>query len=79
MSPEPAADDATRFRPGTYAATHPDRPAVITATGKTVTFAELEERSCRLALATAGLCWNQKKVSAAPAMSLGFTRFSSLS
>jgi long-chain acyl-CoA synthetase len=51
-APSPAPDAATtRFRPGTYAATHPDRPAVITSTGKTVTFAELEERSCQLAQA----------------------------
>jgi long-chain acyl-CoA synthetase len=36
--------------PGTYAATDPDRPAVVmAATGQTVTFGQLEERSRRLA------------------------------
>src|SRR3712207_4547013 len=36
--------------PGTHAATHPDRAALVMAsTGATVTFAELEERSLRLA------------------------------
>ncbi len=34
-----------------FAATDPDRPAVITSGGHVVTFAELEERSCRLAQA----------------------------
>jgi fatty-acyl-CoA synthase len=38
-------------KPATYAATHPDRPAVITSSGRIVTFAELEGRSCRLAQA----------------------------
>jgi fatty-acyl-CoA synthase len=38
-------------KPATYAATHPERPAVITSSGRTVTFAELEDRSCRLAQA----------------------------
>jgi long-chain acyl-CoA synthetase len=37
--------------PSTFAAAHPDRPAVITSEGVIVTFAELEERSCRLAQA----------------------------
>ena len=31
--------------PSTYLADHPDRPAVITASGEVVTFAELEARS----------------------------------
>lgn len=48
MSPE---TPPTHFRPATYAATDPDRPAVITSSGLVVTFAELEERSCRLARA----------------------------
>jgi acyl-CoA synthetase (AMP-forming)/AMP-acid ligase II len=48
----------THFRPGVYAATLPERPAVITSSGRVVTFAELEERSCRLAraLSAHGLC-----------------------
>jgi acyl-CoA synthetase (AMP-forming)/AMP-acid ligase II len=41
----------THFRPGIYAATHPERAAVITSSGSVVTFAEIEERSCRLAQA----------------------------
>src|SRR6516162_5636 len=41
----------THYRPTTYAAASPDRPAVITSSGALVTFAELEERSCRLAQA----------------------------
>jgi long-chain acyl-CoA synthetase len=41
----------THFRPSTYAATHPERPAVITSSGHVVTFAELEERSGQLAQA----------------------------
>jgi acyl-CoA synthetase (AMP-forming)/AMP-acid ligase II len=45
MSPD------THYRPTTYAAASPDRPAVITSSGAVVTFAELEERSCRLAQA----------------------------
>ena len=45
------------FRPATYVADHPDRPAVITSSGHVVTFAQLEARSCRLAqaLAASGL------------------------
>ena len=39
------------LRPGTYAATHPERLAVVTSSGHRVTFAQLEERSCRLAQA----------------------------
>ena len=39
------------LKPSTYAATDPERPAVITSTGRVVTFAELEERSCLLAQA----------------------------
>ena len=36
--------------PGTHAATTPDKPALVMAdTGETVTYAELEERSVRLA------------------------------
>jgi fatty-acyl-CoA synthase len=38
-------------RPSTYAAATPDRLAVVTSSGRTVTFAELEARSCRLAQA----------------------------
>jgi len=45
MSPD------ARQQPATYAATSPERPAVITSSGGVVTFAELEERSCRLAQA----------------------------
>ena len=41
------------FRPATYVAEHPDRPAVITSSGQVVTFAQLEARSCRLAQALA--------------------------
>jgi long-chain acyl-CoA synthetase len=52
MSAAPANDDdRSRFRPSTYVAAHAERPAVITSDGHTVTFAELEERSCRLAQA----------------------------
>jgi long-chain acyl-CoA synthetase len=52
MSAAPANDDdRSRFRPSTYVAEHPERPAVITSKGQAVTFAELEERSCRLAQA----------------------------
>jgi acyl-CoA synthetase (AMP-forming)/AMP-acid ligase II len=39
------------FRPATYAATHPDRAAVITGAGLTVTYQQLEARSARLAQA----------------------------
>ena len=51
--PPPAQRAAldSHFRPGTYAATDPDRPAVITSAGVAVSFAELEQRSCRLAQA----------------------------
>jgi acyl-CoA synthetase (AMP-forming)/AMP-acid ligase II len=42
-------DRATNLAPGTYAASDPERPAVITSSGQVVTFAELEARSCRLA------------------------------
>jgi long-chain acyl-CoA synthetase len=42
---------AAAIKPGTYAATHPERLAVVTSSGRTVTFGELEERSCRLAQA----------------------------
>jgi long-chain acyl-CoA synthetase len=45
------APEHAPYRPATYVATHPDRPAVITSSGHVVTFAELEERSCRLAQA----------------------------
>jgi long-chain acyl-CoA synthetase len=41
----------TTLSPSTYAASSPDRPAVITASGQMVTFAELEARSCQLAQA----------------------------
>ncbi|HWF14959.1 MAG TPA: acyl-CoA synthetase [Acidimicrobiales bacterium] len=52
MSPDPSTTPATtRFRPATYVVTDPERPAVITSDGRVVTFAELEERSCRLAQA----------------------------
>jgi fatty-acyl-CoA synthase len=40
---------STDFAPSTFADSHPERPAVITSTGHTVTFAELEARSCALA------------------------------
>lgn len=49
MSPDDASP--TRFRPATYAASDGERPAVITASGQVVTFAQLEERSSRLAQA----------------------------
>jgi fatty-acyl-CoA synthase len=42
---------ATSYSPTATAATHPERPAVITSAGRVVTFAELEERSCQLAQA----------------------------
>ncbi|HEY1653204.1 MAG TPA: acyl-CoA synthetase [Acidimicrobiales bacterium] len=48
MSPDTAP---THFRPATYVATNPERPAVVMSSGRVVTFAELEERSCRLARA----------------------------
>jgi long-chain acyl-CoA synthetase len=41
----------THLRPATYAATDPERPAIVTSSGVTVTFAELETRSCRFAQA----------------------------
>ena len=49
MSPDDTRP--THFRPATYAASEGERPAVITASGRVGTFAELEERSCRLAQA----------------------------
>ena len=49
MSPDDARP--THFRPATYATSDPDRPAVITSSGAVVTFAQLEERSSRLAQA----------------------------
>jgi long-chain acyl-CoA synthetase len=51
--PPPAQRSAleTRFRPATYVPTRGDLPAVITSSGLEVSFAELEERSCRLAQA----------------------------
>jgi long-chain acyl-CoA synthetase len=39
------------YSPSIYAASHPERPAVLTSSGRTVTFAELEARSCQLAQA----------------------------
>ncbi len=42
---------STDLRPGVYADSAPERPAVITSAGSRVTFGELEERSCRLAQA----------------------------
>jgi long-chain acyl-CoA synthetase len=39
------------YSPSVYAASAPDRPAVITSSGVVVTFAELEARSCQLAQA----------------------------
>jgi long-chain acyl-CoA synthetase len=45
------AERPAALKPGTYAATDPARPAVITSAGHVVTFAELEEMSCRLAQA----------------------------
>ena len=48
MSPDPLP---LNYRPAVHAATDPGRPAVITSSGAVVTFAELEERSCRLAQA----------------------------
>ncbi|HEY6427039.1 MAG TPA: acyl-CoA synthetase [Acidimicrobiales bacterium] len=45
------AERPATLKPGTYAATDPARPAIITSAGQVVTFAELEERSCRLAQA----------------------------
>ncbi len=53
MSPDAqnTPDAPSHYRPATYAATDPGRPAVITAAGQVVTFGELEERSCRLAQA----------------------------
>jgi acyl-CoA synthetase (AMP-forming)/AMP-acid ligase II len=47
----PDDDRPTHFRPATYAASDGRRPAVITASGQVVTFAQLEERSSRLAQA----------------------------
>jgi long-chain acyl-CoA synthetase len=47
-----AEDPATvpaSYSPSIYAASHPERPAVITSSGRTVTYAELEGRSCQLA------------------------------
>jgi acyl-CoA synthetase (AMP-forming)/AMP-acid ligase II len=39
----------TTYSPSTFAAIHPGRPAVITSSGRTVTYGELEARSCQLA------------------------------
>jgi long-chain acyl-CoA synthetase len=47
-TPEPV--DST-YSPSTYAASHPERAAVITSSGRTITFGELESRSCQLAQA----------------------------
>jgi long-chain acyl-CoA synthetase len=47
-TPEPVV---STFSPSTYAASHPERAAVITSSGRTVTFGELEARSCQLAQA----------------------------
>src|SRR5580700_3486525 len=41
----------TTLSPSTYAASAPERPAVITSSGQTVSFAVLEARSCQLAQA----------------------------
>jgi acyl-CoA synthetase (AMP-forming)/AMP-acid ligase II len=51
MTMSTQGSDQAPYRPATYVGTHPDRPAVITSSGHVVTFAELEERSCRLAQA----------------------------
>jgi long-chain acyl-CoA synthetase len=50
-SAEASEPTVSNYSPSTYAATHPDRPAVITSSGRTVTFGELEARSCQLAQA----------------------------
>jgi long-chain acyl-CoA synthetase len=47
----PADASPTHFRPATYAASDPERPAVMTANGQVVTFSQLEARSSRLAQA----------------------------
>jgi acyl-coenzyme A synthetase/AMP-(fatty) acid ligase len=47
----PAETAPTHFRPATYASSAGERPAVVTAAGEVVTFAQLEERSSRLAQA----------------------------
>ncbi len=47
-APEPVV---STYSPSTYAATHPERPAIITSSGRTVTFGELEARSSQLAQA----------------------------
>jgi acyl-CoA synthetase (AMP-forming)/AMP-acid ligase II len=47
-------DAAPPFSPSTFAAAHPERPAIITSSGHTVTFGELEARSCQLAHALHG-------------------------
>ena len=39
------------YSPSIYAASHPTRPAVITSSGRTVTFAEMQAGSCQLAQA----------------------------
>ncbi|HXY26770.1 MAG TPA: acyl-CoA synthetase [Acidimicrobiales bacterium] len=44
-------DDAAPYRLAPYAADDPARPAVVSSSGRVVTFAELEARSCRLAQA----------------------------
>lgn len=53
VPPAPAQRAAldTHFRPATYVPTRGDLPAVVTSSGLEVSFAELEERSCRLAQA----------------------------
>ena len=52
MSPDDVRP--THYRPATYAASDGERPAVITSSGRMVTFAQLEERSSRLAQALFG-------------------------
>jgi long-chain acyl-CoA synthetase len=52
QAPEPTSSrPPAPYRPATYVAAHPDRPAVVTSSRHVVTFAELEARSCRLAQA----------------------------
>src|SRR5437879_915309 len=49
-SAHPAGSRRSRMYPGTHAATRPDHPAVIMAgSGERLTYAELDERSIRLA------------------------------
>jgi fatty-acyl-CoA synthase len=50
MPPDPLSDERERMYPGTHAKVTPDKPAVLLAdTGETISYAELDQNSVRLA------------------------------